>query len=661
MSSVVEQPYDYKYYNAAAPATLTRPEGDPFQRESQTTLIETIYRHMSQRLTQGSTFTGQDLYQTFKSYNNTLLTQDLERVETELHSQDGHPQPLGRPRRADLDVASELSYAIARLIQPEDFDHFSNAQIHFTDNDLQFKQLSHIKRAQSRGRHYAIEEDEAGQKHLTFLIRRPDNQSTPTDTLELFSLLAVVELAKHKIKARIGKNPRKGVNGIRYNKPTFTVKSITAEGKEVVVTKNAYLDELSKFTGRPWTHDQVAHWALESNLELSVGKLPLSDLDHAPRLEETAVYHSVEQIKAKLAEKNLSVNSAILGNDFTYTLSVATGLLSPEDLALLNADPNIKDPLDQMNGTIKKDLLKPEEQDLVRRFGYLQYLNRYDGDNPHYNQLRDKIKSLYDQFQIPLFNATDTSLGDSVSVLDFSQISDSIIDNIPVESVRSLISQAKKAGHKILNFCYPLGDNTYTLVKSLKSILNIDKIGFYGKVGATLDYIEGHGVHSGAKVGRIVLPEESALNSGGSPISPFINKLAKQDILIIQTADETEVILQVDGVLLQTLEDIKLLREKILSGMIQIQNDHEVTINPKKIRILLDMESGHLQLASKETGQTIFACYYTSDNTKVPPSPADTSHGETIVTTLGQRGTLAVLLSALSVLHGIVNYDQLTQ
>lgn len=491
------------------------------------------------------------------------------------------------------------------------------------------------------------------------MIRRPNNQETPTDTLELLSLLSVVELAKHKIKARIGKNTRNSDGKRRYNKPTYKVKEVGPDGNTKTVVKHAYRDELTAFTGKTWTHEEIADWASGSDLNLTPGPMPLSHLDHAPILEQTAVYASVDQIKTKLAEKAISVDSAILGNDFTYILSIATGLLTPDELALLRSDPNIKDPLTQMNGTVRVGLLQPEEQDLVQRFGYLQYLNRYQGDNEQYNQIKAKVKSLYEKFQIPIFDANETALADNVSVLDFTQIDDSIIANIPVESVRSLIKQAKNDHHKILNFCYPLGDNTYTLVKSLKAALNIRKIGFYGKVGATLDYIEGHGVHSGAKVGRIVLPEESTLNDANSPINPFINNISKQDVLIINTADQTEVILQVNGVLLQTLEDIMLLRQKILSGMVQIQDDLGIIIDPKKIKILLDMESGHIQRGTQESGQILFACYYTSDNTKIPPTQADTSHGETIVTTLGQRGTLAVLLSGLSVLNGIVTHQDL--
>jgi hypothetical protein len=111
-------------------------------------------------------------------------------------------------------------------------------------------------------------------------------------------------------------------------------------------------------------------------------------------------------------------------------------------------------------------------------------------------------------------------------------------------------------------------------------------------------------------------------------------------------------------VLLQTLEDIKILRNQIMRGEVKIVDSRGNQINPKKIKILLDMESAHLQRACQELGIVPFICYYTSDNTKVPPINIDKNHEETIVTTLGERGSLAVLLSCLSVLHGILNFQK---
>lgn len=148
-------PYGVTEYNLAAPDVLARPTEDPISKESQTTLRETIYRHISILLSRGQRFNGADLYKTFSSYNNTLLTQDLGRVQQSL-SDHSASEPLGRPLRTDLDVASEFSYAIARLIQPADFDTFSQAEIHFTDDYQTFKQYPHQKRTQSRGRHYVI-------------------------------------------------------------------------------------------------------------------------------------------------------------------------------------------------------------------------------------------------------------------------------------------------------------------------------------------------------------------------------------------------------------------------------------------------------------------------------------------------------------------------
>lgn len=619
---------------------------DPsFHTETQTTLREHVFRQISQSLTQGQSFNGDQIYRTFHTYCNTLLTHDFARQHRVLDK--AHPERLAKPSHVDIDVAGEFSYALSRLIAREDFDFFSGAQIHFTDDYDTFMSQPNISRADSRGRLYTTSINPDGSKHLTYLIRRPDNNSTPTDTLELLSLLAVTELAKKKIrrKTRIRNDQVIGYNGRSYpvQKKDGTVKRVTP-----------YKDELAKFTGRNWSYLDVGLWAHTSHLHLSPGDLPLSDLEHPPTLEKTAVYSSTLQVKEQLSTLGLSADGAILGNDYTFTLTVATGLLTPAELNQLANDPSVPDPLDSLNGTIKPEQLTEPERDLVRRFGYLQYLNRYQGSDNRYQAIKAKLRDLYNQFQIPLLKATDSALGDNVSLLDFATLSDELIANIPVESVRNLLTKAKHDHRKILNFCYPLGDNTYTLTKSIHHIFGFTDLGFFGKVGSTLDYLGNESTYSGAKVGRIVLPEKSVNNNNHAQAIQFVNALSKSDIQIIQTADETEVILQVNGVILQTLEDIKHLRDLLSRGDIQIRDEADQTINPKKIKILLDMESRHLQQACQECGILAYICYYTSDNTRVPPIQTDRTHQETIVTSLGERGSLAVLLSGLSVLHGLV-------
>ena len=96
------------------------------------------------------------------------------------------------------------------------------------------------------------------------------------------------------------------------------------------------------------------------------------------------------------------------------------------------------------------------------------------------------------------------------------------------------------------------------------------------------------------------------------------------------------------------------MREKLASGDILVRDSNDVIIDPKKIRVLLDMESHHLHSACKELNIWPSVCYYTSDNTKIPPSNLEQSHTETLVTSLGARGSFAVLISAATVLSDLL-------
>ncbi len=599
-------------------------------QETRTTRLEASYRDMVQKVREGQTIGHQELLDVFSRYPNTLLLCDNEGLEHSLKE-----NKKFRPKHRNLDVAAEFSYAVSRLINPEDFDYLDKAEVHFTDDHDSFYKLPNIKRASSRGRHYIAKTDEEGKKHLTFLIRRTDNQETPTDILELMSLISTVELARHRIKGSILRS--------------YTIEK---ENHQKIV-RTPYLDQFNGFNKeKKYSKADVREWAKMPGLSLTRGDLSLSPLDEVPELKDTASYSTALKIQEKLSGLEISVDAAVLGNDFTYVLTAATGLLTQADLDRLKNDPNVKDPLTQLNGTIKPELLIATQQEMVKRFGYIQFLNRYNGDNERYLKIKDQIESLYRAIQTQLLRESDSPLADQVSIIEFGKLDRQIIDNIPDNSVKDLFVSLSQRNFRFLNFSYPLGDNTHSLVKSLNEVLGIKNIGFFGKVGATLDDL-GEGVMSGTRVGRIVIPEESTQNHPGMPVEWFFNQLRSQDVMIIKTADESEIILQVNGVLLQTLEDIKVVRDQILSGKIQIEDDQGNPVNPKKIRILLDMESAHLQKACEEIGIIPVICYYTSDSTKVPPFTNDIDHKETIATSLGDRGSLAVLVSGISALRGV--------
>ncbi len=603
--------------------------------QTQTHRRELIFRAIIEKIAQdpNATFTARQLALIFRNYGNTLLLADIDNQHEALQE-----EKRISLKRTNTDIAGEFSYALLRLVNKEDIEKLADAQVYFTDNSEAFlsQPATHIKRCAARGRLYSVETNPDGSNKFTFFIRRTDTLQPSTDALEILSLISVIELARQRMKT----TPLKS-------------KEITTPNGETK-TRTPYVDELTTSTGRPWSSKEVKIWARKSGITIRGSEHGLRNYQTAPILEETIHYSTVQQIQEKLIEKGLSIpQTAILGNDFALPILAATGIFTQEDMDILEKDQTVNDPLFALNGTIKPEKLSGTEQDIVRRYGYLQFINRYSGKNERYLELKTKLQSVISSLKTPLFTATETALADPIDYYNFGNLEQSYIDQIPDETIRNLLLDAKERKFTALNFAYPLGDNTYGLVKSLNKVMGIENIGFFGKVGATIDYLE-EGTLSGVKVGRLVLPENTISNTPNAKEEAFLNHTLHQDVLIIPASDATEVILQVNGVLLQTIEDIKFLREKLASGDILVRDSNDAIIDPKKIRVLLDMESHHLHSACKELNIWPSVCYYTSDNTKIPPSNLEQSHTETLVTSLGARGSFAVLISAATVLSDLL-------
>jgi len=65
------------------------------------------------------------------------------------------------------------------------------------------------------------------------------------------------------------------------------------------------------------------------------------------------------------------------------------------------------------------------------------------------------------------------------------------------------------------------------------------------------------------------------------------------------------------------------------------------------------MESYYLFLICKKVKITPSVVYYTSDNTKIPPLPGNLK--ESIITSLGPRGSFAVMVAGLGALKSFIN------
>lgn len=602
---------------------------------TQTHRRELIFRAIFEKIAKNpqTEITAQQLALIARGYANTLLLEDIENQHTALLEE----KWVGL-KRSNEDLSGELSYALLRLINRDDIDKLANAEVYFTDTETNFLSQPNatIKRCSSRGRLYSVETKPDGTHKFTFFIRRTSTLKTSTDALEIMSLISVIELARQRMK-----------------KLPFKSKRITTATGEIK-SRTPYKDELNALTGKKWSTEAVKNWAKGNGITICGTELGLQDYKTAPKLEATVHFHTVERIKEKLETLQLAVpETAILGNDFALPILAATGIFTREDLLSLQQDTTIPDPLEALNGTIKPERLSETQKEIVRRYGYLQFINRYAGDNPEYLEFKTRMQSVINSLKSPLFSATETALADQIDYYDFSNLDQTYIERIPEESIRTMLLKAKEKKFTALNFSYPLGDNTYGLVKSLHKVMGIENYGFFGKVGATIDFLEG-GITSGVKVGRLVLPENTIPNEPNAECKTFLNHTLNTDVLLIPASDSTEVILQVNGVLLQTIEDIKFLRDKLLSGDILLKDTDEQNINPKKIRILLDMESHHLHTACDELGIWPSVCYYTSDNMKIPPTTVKQSHENTLVTSLGARGSFAVLVSGATVLYDLL-------
>ena len=624
----------YESLSTIIPAPLPPEIGpevqDPFQ--TQTHRRERIFRAMLEHLAgnPNATFSADDLYKVYRNYVNTLLLHDLDRQHKALH--EGEWVAI---QRKNEDLAGEFSYAVLRLVSKEDIEKLSQATVCMTDNFDEFMSQPEdtIKRAAARGRLYRIKQKADGKYKFTFLVRRTQTTQTSTDALEILSLLSVIELARRRIK----------------NTP---LKSKTVVEDGVEKKKSVYKDAFAVVTGRAWSSKEVKEWAQGEGITLVSSELGLRDYQSALQLKDTVHYTIVQQIKEEFNKRGLNPDATILGNDFALPILAATGIFTDDEIKIMQNDLDINDPLAALNGTIKIEKLEYSQQDIVRRYGYLQFLNRYTGTNPLYIELKARMLRVTNSLKISLFGAIATPIADPIDFYDFTNLEQKYINQIPDKIIRNLLQDAKNKNFKALNFCYPLGDNTYGLVKAIHEVLGITSIGFFGKVGATIDYLDGG--YRGVKVGRIVMPERTAKNSPIVTVETFVNGLITSDVLIIPASDATEIILQVNAVTLQSLEDIRYLRQQLLDKRILILDEHGHAINPKKIRILLDMESHHLHSACVELDIIPIVCYYTSDNTKVPPVELEQSHRETIVTTLGRRGSFAILISAATVLRGLL-------
>jgi len=549
------------------------------------------------------------------------------------------------------DYVEKLSYLLPRLANSqtiqEIFERIKNGervQIHFAERfeeDLEKTQA--LKRPTARGRRYFEEVDENGNLHIYFEIRRHtiNNQTNlPTDFLELMSFLGFYEMTRFLVKLSI-------------NQPHLLPKVGKARKKLLALINKFFPKE------KRWTFEDLKNWANSSGgLYLSnashEGVSPLSSLRETKEKHKLALYDAVIKIGLRMEEENLSPpDSIVLGNEFTFPLILAIPLLREEDLKYLSANQEANQngkPLDLLPPSIKKEKLDKLTRNTLTRFMYLQFLSRYNGQDQKLKEIKERIFNRLRSMGIikRILEPNETALGDPVDYYDFSNLDEAYIHQLKkapiIDDLKNIILELKRQGKQILNFSYPLGDNTYGLIEAISDlILKVQKVVFFGKVGATLQW-DGEN-NLGARVGRVVSPEYvCSINNFDPQLFTNLLRVYNIPLPVIVDADQIEAIFQSEGVLLQTLSDIKKAQQAI--------RERDDIPYRDKIRLLIDMESYYLYLICRAKGLSPFVIYYTSDNTRIPPIPPDLK--ESIITSLGPRGSFAVMVAGLGALGSLL-------
>lgn len=616
----------------------------PYVKETER-LMSQYVNFVWQQLINGKSFSPTNLRGLVFNYPNTLLLGIQEKLH---HALEKNEKLRTKPIVGNY--VDELSYLLPRLIAEKDaseiFQRIANGEkvhIHFVEKIADTQGLN-IKRPKLRGRRYLTIIDEQGEKHFIFEVRRQtinNEKNPPTDFLELMSFLGFYEMIRYLVRLSI-------------ERPDFLLR--VSKHKKLLSLINRYLPK-----GKKWDFEKLKTWAtstggffLEPYQQDDEGKfLFLSSLEREHNIENTALYTDGERIKNKLEENGISPpETIVLGNEFIFPLIIALPLLTDEDLVVLRRSRHANKkgaPLDLLPPSIKKDRLNSDEKDLIERFMYLQFLSKYRGDDSSLNSIKKRIFSKIEEMGVRkrLFEAEGVSLGDPVDYYDFSKLDDKYLfelEKLPNNTVKEILRRLKNEGKRFLNFSYPLGDNTYGLIESLKAVMpGITNVIFFGKVGATLSW-DGQN-HLGARVGRVVVPEYVSSINDFDP-KKFIDRLKDYNIdefPIIVNRDVIEIIFQSEGVLLQTLMDIKRAQEAV-------KRREDIPYNDK-IRLLIDMESWYLNLICQKLGIIPSVIYYTSDNTKIPPLAV--KNIETIVSSLGPRGSFAILVVGLMALNAL--------
>ena len=558
------------------------------------------------KLAKGEKIPVEQLSQPLETYPSSFYLNDLERWQK---------NPNQSPTKTPEDLIGMLSYATTRLFSPEDLWLIGTqpTQFHLTDDEKSFYEFSsqhglEIQRAAKRGRLY-LKWEENGEIHFAFLVN-PGQIHARTNSFEVLSLIGFIDMIRRSL-----------------------------------TQKQAYhqLNQLFKKMGLFPSEDEIKTWLQTQPTSLTLHPdLPLRNPLTYP-FEKPSPLSPINRVTKKIAQKleklNLEANAISLGNHFSYPLLIATGLFTPEEFQKLETKFKQQHGLEDVFSiftSIKPDKLTKEQQELVKRYLLLQWLNRYDGLEIKFTSLKTKLEKFTSTFRTRILTARETSLGDPVDFLDFTQIDSNVIDNIPETTTRQIIATAKEKSLHLLNLAYPLGDSSLSLIYFLNQHLGLNNFAFFGKVGT---------INGGTTIGRLVIPEYSqeANDTGSLPITEW--EQASRETSIIPAADSSEIIYTIPAaVLLETIADLHQLIE-------QWRQENPDQTSPN---ILLDMEAYYLQrLLELIKELNLYTIYYVSDITRALPEKSTST--QTLVQSMGPEGAFPVMVAAISSLN------QLTQ
>lgn len=566
---------------------------------------------------------------------------ELNSTELALLTHDYHVTMNQSPegsKLTDKDAADILIYSLARLVDKKHIGLLGQKiAICLTDDHETVMERDEEYRSvpDKRARVYEHTFDDDWQTHkLTFLLRSSLADSN-TDAHEIISVISEIEHVKTRI-----------------------IDAFKQHGDESTQVE-IYRKALSDACGKTLTTDQLKNWSEPGNVSLKSDtqkqrlRLPW---EVPSTIEGTAAGYTVKKLKEKLTKENITIDGIVLGNEFSIPLMIASTQLDKADIRTL-AKVARKEEVEIADITLLRSLKGDDNQDMVENFAFTQYVMQYKGKDEAVLTIKSRINDYIDTFRIRALKAKDTPLGSPIDVLKMENLNEEDIAKIPLADMRLILSELKSQKSHVLQIPYPLGDNTYSLIKALyakdSGIVTKDiGIGFFGKVGAAID---GDKV---IKLGRVAhaewavdpyYPANAMANMYVKPPEKVKNsmKLAS-DFRIISAPDRAEIVVCVDGVLLQTRQDLIAIKKKLAL---------QLGVDPETITVLLDMESVHLERAAIELGIEPAIAYYISDHSELHP----TGKAKTLAHGLGAKGTLASLTTALSVLHKIFEGKHLSK